>query len=334
MTAAASSASTRRGRDVARLTFFGLYALQHRGQESAGIAVADDGQITVIKDLGLVSQVFNEQMLQSLSGQHAIGHVRYTTTGSSHWPNSQPCVRSRNGDVIALGAQRQPRQHHELRDELLAQGVKFSAPPTPRSSRRSSRTSPRATCSRALAHSRQQDPRRLLRGGHERRRGRRLPRPLRRASALPGRLRGPPGVQQRDVRPGHHRRQVRARDPAGRDRHRRQQARPAQRARRARGRAPGSLHLRVHLLRPAGQRHEAARPCTSCARTMGAAPARWRRRWRPTSSIPVPGHGHAGGDRLRRRPPASPTPRASSRTATCTARSSSPTTTCARSASA
>ncbi len=69
------------GLDVARLTFFGLYALQHRGQESAGIAVADDGQVTVIKDLGLVSQVFNEQMLQSLSGQHAIGHVRYSTTG-------------------------------------------------------------------------------------------------------------------------------------------------------------------------------------------------------------------------------------------------------------
>ncbi|MGE5228854.1 MAG: amidophosphoribosyltransferase, partial [Deltaproteobacteria bacterium] len=114
------------GLDVARLTFFGLYALQHRGQESAGIAVADDGQVTVIKDLGLVSQVFNEQMLQSLSGQHAIGHVRYSTTGASHWQNSQPLVRSRNGDVIALGHNGNLVNTTELRDELLAQGVKFS----------------------------------------------------------------------------------------------------------------------------------------------------------------------------------------------------------------
>ena len=114
------------GSDVARLTFFGLYALQHRGQESAGIAVSDDGQITVIKDLGLVSQVFNEQMLTSLSGQHAIGHVRYSTTGSSHWQNSQPLVRSRNGDVIALGHNGNLVNTTALRDELRGQGVKFA----------------------------------------------------------------------------------------------------------------------------------------------------------------------------------------------------------------
>ena len=114
------------GSDVARLTFFGLYALQHRGQESAGIAVSDGGQITVIKDLGLVNQVFNEQMLTSLSGQHAIGHVRYSTTGASHWQNSQPLVRSRNGDVIALGHNGNLVNTTELRDELVRQGVKFS----------------------------------------------------------------------------------------------------------------------------------------------------------------------------------------------------------------
>ena len=114
------------GSDVARLTFFGLYALQHRGQESAGIAVSDDGQVTVIKDLGLVSQVFNEQMLTSLSGQHAMGHVRYSTTGSSHWQNSQPLVRSRNGDVIALGHNGNLVNTTELRDELRSQGVKFA----------------------------------------------------------------------------------------------------------------------------------------------------------------------------------------------------------------
>ena len=114
------------GSDVARLTYFGLYALQHRGQESAGIAVSDDGQITVIKDLGLVSQVFNEQILSSLSGQHAIGHVRYSTTGSTHWQNSQPLVRSRNGHVIALGHNGNLVNTGGLRDELMRQGVKFS----------------------------------------------------------------------------------------------------------------------------------------------------------------------------------------------------------------
>jgi amidophosphoribosyltransferase len=114
------------GRDVARLTYFGLYALQHRGQESAGIAVADEGQITVIKDLGLVSQVFNEQMLTSLSGQHAIGHVRYSTTGSSHWQNSQPLVRRRNGDVIALGHNGNLVNTTALREELVRDGVRFS----------------------------------------------------------------------------------------------------------------------------------------------------------------------------------------------------------------
>ena len=112
--------------DVARLTYFGLYALQHRGQESAGIAVSDERRVTVIKDLGLVSQVFNERMLTSLEGQHAIGHVRYSTTGSTHWHNSQPLVRSRNGDVIALGHNGNLVNTTALRDELIAQGVKFS----------------------------------------------------------------------------------------------------------------------------------------------------------------------------------------------------------------
>jgi amidophosphoribosyltransferase len=115
------------GHDVARLTYFGLYALQHRGQESAGIAVADEDQVTVIKELGLVNQVFNEQTLQSLSGQHAIGHVRYSTTGSTHWQNSQPLVRSRNGSVIALGHNGNLVNTTQLREELSAQGVRFSS---------------------------------------------------------------------------------------------------------------------------------------------------------------------------------------------------------------
>ncbi len=88
--------------DVARLTFFALFALQHRGQESAGIAVTDGARLDVHKDMGLVSQVFQEEMLQSLPGRLAIGHVRYSTTGSSEMRNAQPFARTRNGSFIAL----------------------------------------------------------------------------------------------------------------------------------------------------------------------------------------------------------------------------------------
>src|SRR5664279_4958334 len=78
------------GRDVARLTFFGLYALQHRGQEGAGIATSDGVMTYSHKGLGLVSQVFNEDNLRPLTGYLAIGHNRYSTTGSSHLRNVQP----------------------------------------------------------------------------------------------------------------------------------------------------------------------------------------------------------------------------------------------------
>ena len=69
------------GQPVAHLTYLGLYALQHRGQESAGMAVADDGMLTVVKDMGLVPNVFDDRTLAALSGQFAIGHTRYSTTG-------------------------------------------------------------------------------------------------------------------------------------------------------------------------------------------------------------------------------------------------------------
>ena len=76
------------GEDVAKLTYFGLYALQHRGQESAGIAVSNGRQILVYKDMGLVSQVFDESTLEALKGHVAIGHARYSTTGASTWQNA------------------------------------------------------------------------------------------------------------------------------------------------------------------------------------------------------------------------------------------------------
>jgi len=91
------------GEEVSKLTFFGLYALQHRGQESAGIATSNGEQILVFKDMGLVSQVFDEAALQSLTGHIAIGHTRYSTTGSSTWDNAQPALGPTAHGTVALG---------------------------------------------------------------------------------------------------------------------------------------------------------------------------------------------------------------------------------------
>jgi amidophosphoribosyltransferase len=91
------------GEDVARLTYFGLHALQHRGQESAGIAVSDGARIVVYKDMGLVAQVFKESVLGTLVGHIAVGHCRYSTSGASVWENAQPTFRSTPSGSLALG---------------------------------------------------------------------------------------------------------------------------------------------------------------------------------------------------------------------------------------
>ncbi len=91
------------GDEVARLTYFGLYALQHRGQESAGIATSNGKQILVFKDMGLVSQVFDEGALASLSGHIAVGHTRYSTSGHSVWANAQPTLGPTADGTLALG---------------------------------------------------------------------------------------------------------------------------------------------------------------------------------------------------------------------------------------
>jgi amidophosphoribosyltransferase len=120
------------GHEVSRLSYFALYALQHRGQESAGIAAADrGGHIITRRELGLVNQVFTENDLSTLAGELAIGHVRYSTTGSNAWENSQPVQRS----VGTRGSQREVALAHngnlinavELHNELLEQGVTFSS---------------------------------------------------------------------------------------------------------------------------------------------------------------------------------------------------------------
>ena len=115
---AACSASTHPGNAVAHDTFLGLYALQHRGQESAGIAVSDGETITVVKDMGLVTQVFNERQLAPLEGHLSIGHVRYSTTGSSTWRNAQPVYRSVADAGFALGHNGNLTNTEELAEEL------------------------------------------------------------------------------------------------------------------------------------------------------------------------------------------------------------------------
>ena len=106
------------GEPVAKLTYFGLFALQHRGQESAGIAVSDGETITVVKDMGLVTQVFDERRLAPLEGHLAIGQVRYSTTGKSTWHNAQPVYRSMGDAGFALGHNGNLTNTIELADEL------------------------------------------------------------------------------------------------------------------------------------------------------------------------------------------------------------------------
>ena len=114
------------GEDVANLTYFGLYALQHRGQESAGIAVSNRLDILMHKEMGLVAQVFDNEVIGDLIGDIAIGHTRYSTTGSPRLPNAQPMrfehgqigpvVLAHNGNLINAG---------EIRAELAGEGVDF-----------------------------------------------------------------------------------------------------------------------------------------------------------------------------------------------------------------
>ncbi len=110
--------------DVARLAYFALYALQHRGQESAGIATCEGGHITTLRDLGLVSQVFDEEKLRALEGDMAIGHVRYSTTGGGAWENTQPVWRD-DGREVALAHNGNLTNAVELYNELRERGIQF-----------------------------------------------------------------------------------------------------------------------------------------------------------------------------------------------------------------
>ena len=112
------------GEEVAKLTYYGLYALQHRGQEAAGIAVGDGENVVVYKDLGLVSQVFDEGALEALRGNLAIGHTRYSTAGGACWENAQPMFRvAPNGTDVALGHNGNLVNYLELLQEATEKGL-------------------------------------------------------------------------------------------------------------------------------------------------------------------------------------------------------------------
>ncbi len=111
--------------DVAKLTYYALYALQHRGQESAGIAVSDGREAMMLKDMGMVSQVFSERDLNNLKGHLAIGHVRYSTTGSGLWENAQPVQIPRRGGSVFVAHNGNLVNTDALRDGLKREGVRF-----------------------------------------------------------------------------------------------------------------------------------------------------------------------------------------------------------------
>ena len=114
-------------REISRLAFYALHALQHRGQESAGIATSDGRWMTVQKDLGLVGDVFDDPALRSLTGDAAIGHVRYSTTGGNRWQNAQPVSRTRGEGYVALGHNGNLTNTDALRAEVALTGAELTA---------------------------------------------------------------------------------------------------------------------------------------------------------------------------------------------------------------
>ena len=113
--------------DAARIAFFGLFALQHRGQESAGIAVSDGGRVRMHKDMGLVNQVFTPEVLASLPGHMSVGHTRYSTTGASVLRNAQPVYCQSLVGEIAVAHNGNLINTKELREELGAAGEHFDS---------------------------------------------------------------------------------------------------------------------------------------------------------------------------------------------------------------
>ena len=140
------------GRDVARLTYFGTFALQHRGQDSAGIAVGDGQTVLVRKDLGLVNQVFSDTDLAAMPGKVAIGHVRYGTSGAKSWEAAQPHLAVINTTIIALAHNGTLVNTDSLRQELIKLGIPFRSNTDSEVAAKLLGTTPSkpATCGKAL----------------------------------------------------------------------------------------------------------------------------------------------------------------------------------------
>ena len=291
-------------RDVARLSYFALFALQHRGQESAGIAVSDGGRLTVLRDMGLVAQVFNEQQLQALPGEVAIGHTRYSTTGGVHWSNAQPLVHHGRARTVALGHNGNLTNAGALREELVADGIRLGS------------TSDTEVIAALIAR----DPAPAARGGggHDapsrgrllgrrarRRHPRHLPRPARHpaAHARPHRRRLGRRLRELRARPDRRRRRPRRAPRRGALAGRR---RDPQRAGAARGTRRG-VHLRARVLRPSRLAARRQRDPREPGAHGAAARRGGARRRRPRDADPR--LRHAGGDRVRQGLRASPTTR-------------------------
>ncbi len=306
------------GQAVAHLTYLGLYALQHRGQESAGIAVSDGQTITVSKDMGLVTQVFDERRLAPLDGHLAIGHVRYSTTGSSSWRNAQPVYRSVGDAGFALGHNGNLTNtvelaehlgmlpglvpgdaghgfHHRLRARRRAHRPRVRHRAPLRRARPRTGVAPRVAATRRWV---------LVRDD-----GRSAPhrraRPARLLAARARARRGRLGAGQRDRRARHRRRALRARGRAGRDDRDRRVGDAHRALRRGRSQA---LPVRVRLLR--APRHEPlraqrARGAPTHGRGAGASGAGRRRHGDAGSRVGDPrraGLRARGRHPLRRRP--------------------------------
>ena len=198
------------GHDVARLAYFGLYALQHRGQESAGIATCEGGHITTLRETGLVSQVFDEEKLRALEGDMAIGHVRYSTTGGGSWENTQPVWRD-DGREVALAHNGNLTNAVELYNELRERG---SAIPRHVGLRDHGRASLGGGEAADRERGRGRDAPatgRLFHRGDDEAGGGRVPRPARGPAAVARQARRSLRDRLRELRLRHHRRRAGAR---------------------------------------------------------------------------------------------------------------------------
>ena len=287
--------------DVAKLTYFGLYALQHRGQESAGICVSNGSQLLVLKDMGLVSQVFDERSLAPLQGHLAIGHTRYSTTGASQWENAQPTLGNTAAGTVALGHNGNLTNTAELRDLVeqvygrmtrgeMARGNTTDTVAHHHAAGRLARPHPGGHRARGAAEA----ARRLLAGVHGRAHPLRGARPARHPAAGAGPAGARLGGRVGDRRARHRGCVARPRDRAGRAGDDRRE-RPAHAA----FRRPDAHRLRLRVRVPRPPRHHDRRSRRARRAGRDGTPARRGAPRGRRPRHPHPGVRHAGGDRVR-----------------------------------